>query len=286
MKIAILIGAYKNPTYLDGLIQSLATSKTNVYVHINKYNIGEFTQLIDKYNNVDNVHVYSEYAINWGGTGLLKSQMFVLNKALEDKENGYFHFITGQDILIKSVNELVDFSTKNSNKNFVHVIPFNYEWWMGRYMMYHLFDLINYRKNIINKSAQVLSSRLQKLLHIKRSALPFNKLYAGSSWWSINRSVAQLFVDFFGKEENLKRMKYTCAPDEMYYQSILMNSPLAETNTGENLCYLKWTGEGGSPKLLDENDFQDLKNTCCFFARKVEPDKSAKLIELIKNHIQ
>ena len=36
MKNAFLIGAYINPEYVDSLISSLRSQRSNVYIHVNK----------------------------------------------------------------------------------------------------------------------------------------------------------------------------------------------------------------------------------------------------------
>lgn len=108
-KHAFLIGAYKNPNYLKGLILSLNSPSSNIYVHINRYNFMEFKEIINFFKKHDNIHFYSAVKVKWGGSSLLDSVTYLVGKSLEDSENQYFHLMTGQDILIRPLNELFDF---------------------------------------------------------------------------------------------------------------------------------------------------------------------------------
>ena len=56
---------------------------------------------------------------------------------------------------------------------------------------------------------------------------------------------------------------YTHAPDETIYQCILYNSAFKDSLTGDNLCYLRWTGQP-SPKTLTMDDWGDIKNQSSF----------------------
>lgn len=49
MKHAFLIGAYKNPLYLESLINSLDSEKSNIYVHVNAESWIQFKYLATKY---------------------------------------------------------------------------------------------------------------------------------------------------------------------------------------------------------------------------------------------
>lgn len=66
-KHAFLIGAYKNPNYLKGLILSLNSPSSNIYVHINRHNFMEFKEIINFFEKYDNIHFYSAVKVKWGG---------------------------------------------------------------------------------------------------------------------------------------------------------------------------------------------------------------------------
>jgi len=84
----------------------------------------------------------------------------------------------------------------------------------------------------------------------------------------------------------LKRLRFTFCADEIYFQTILMNSPLKDKIVNNNLRFIDWTRRNGNfPANLDESDFHSLKNSDKIFARKFEFPISEKLKRLIKENI-
>lgn len=71
----------------------------------------------------------------------------------------------------------------------------------------------------------------------------------------------------------------------MICQTILLNAETKFNIVNDNLRFMIWNGSSG-PKILDQNDYENVINSKCFFARKVEPvisDEFVKLIEKYRN---
>lgn len=279
-KIALLIGAYENPSYLDSLVQKLIHPRTNIYIHINTYNSNEFVDMFRRYENHPSVNMYSEYAVKWGGHSLLMSQFFLVKQALQNKENFYFHFITGADILVRPIEELIDFCDTNYKKNYLQVKNITNTYWPLRYLCYNFYDVLNVRNNKFNYFLVKGFARLQYSIHLWRKKWPFAELKGGSGWWSLNRDALEYLYSSLMSKDMKKRWLYTHAPDETIYQCILFNSDFKDSLTGENLCYLEWTGQP-SPKTLTLDDWNKIKESKLFFARKVHPVKSKELINTV-----
>lgn len=285
-KHAFLIGAFQNPEYLKGLVLSLDSDKSNIYIHVNKRNEAEFLEFREWCRQRDNVHFYCSIKINWGGHTMIQSQVFLLKEAMKNEENEIFHFISGQDILVRPLGELFEYC-QNNQGNFIEYRSFpancGVDW--SRYDYYWALEFINYRSGVMAKIIVRGLVLLQRLLHIKRKRPDFSTPMSGSCWWSIRRDAAKVINDYFANKSNWDRIKYTCAPDEFFTHSILFNSPLRDTMTGHNLTYLEWTG-GNGPKILTEIDYEKIKASGLFFARKVIPGMSDKLIEMIYKDIR
>ena len=149
MKHAFLIGAYKNPLYLESLINSLDSEKSNIYVHVNAESWIQFKYLATKYQAKSNVHFLHDIKVLWGGSSLLQSIILLIRSALQEKDNQVFHLITGQDILIKPLSELFAFFDGNPNNYLSWLLPnddiYSFEnGGLGRYNYYLLFDLISH----------------------------------------------------------------------------------------------------------------------------------------------
>lgn len=279
-KVAILIGAYENPDYLDALVKKMIHPRTNIYIHINKYNFNIFFDMFRRYESHPSVHMYCECAVKWGGHSLIMSQFYLAKQALKDDENFYFHFITGADILVRPIEELIEFCDYNIQKNFLQVKNITDEYWTLRYLCYNFYDVFNVRNNKFNYYLVKGIARLQYTFHLWRKKWPFKELKGGSGWWSLNREALEyLYSSLMSKD--LKRLwMYTHAPDETIYQCILYNSAFRDSLTGDNLCYLIWTGQP-SPKTLTMDDWAEIQKSKKFFARKVHPIQSKELINTV-----
>lgn len=281
-KHAFLIGVYKNPNHLKRLILSLDSPSSNIYIHINRYNIREFKYIINFFEKSDNIHFYSAVKVKWGGSSLLESILYLVEKSLKDPENQYFHLITGQDILIRPLNELFDFFRQNKGVNFLSFekLP-RYE--MYRYTLYHLYDIFNVRSSKLTYLCETAVVKLQKIFNVKRKQVS-NKIYWGSGWWSLQRDALEYLFELI-KNKYRKYIRNTFAPDEMICQTILLNAETKFNIVNDNLRFMIWNGSSG-PKILDQNDYENVINSKCFFARKVEPvisDEFVKLIEKYRN---
>lgn len=291
-KHAFLIGVYQNPDYTSTLVELLRGGKrSNIYVHINPLYLDDFSLFIERYANEGNVHIIHTQPVKWGGASLLYSMIDLLKLAMQDDNNGYFHMLTGQDILIKPLTELYNFFDKNNGNNYLQygkdqmqIFTKGYLLGVNRSLYYHLFDKLNYRGNRLHRQIEKYFVKGQQLLGMKR-IWPFNNYYQGSGWFSFNREAVKEILEFL--ETNHKVVEYTFAPDEVIFQSILLNNRTDFHIMNDNLRFILWDnkGEVGSPVILTEKHFEEIKSSHCFFARKIHPEKSKRLIELICNNI-
>lgn len=290
-KHAFLIGLYQNPDYAATLVESLRGERSNIYVHINPLYLHDFKDFMARYSMDNDVQVIHTQPTKWGGYSLLRQILDLLRLAMQDESNGYFHMLTGQDILIKPLTELYQFFDANSERNYLAYgknLMLNpqkgYLLGLNRSQYYHLFDLLNYRGNMFHRQVEKYLVKAQQLFHIKRK-WPFPNYYQGSGWFSLNRMAVTEIMEWL--LVNHKVVEYTFAPDEVIFQSILLNSKTDYHVINDNLRLILWNNQGeiGSPVILTEQHFAQIKSSHCFFARKIHPVKSKRLIELIQNQI-
>lgn len=291
-KHAFLIGAYKSPEYLKYLVDSLRGERSNVYVHINPLFISEFKDFISLYKDSVDVKIISSKKVRWGGVTFLNSIIDLLNLSLEDKGNGYFHLITGQDILIKPLSQLYKFFDNHYGEEFIdcgsNLIKQDekgYLTGLNRSQYYHLFDFLNYRGNRLHRQLEKYFVKTQMALHLNRK-WPFPNYYKGLGWFSFTREAVLEIVNYIQKHRNV--VNYTFAPDEVIFQSIILNSDKNYKVVNNNLRFTQWSNDGevGSSDILTEQHYRSLMKTDAFFARKVDPVRSKNLIELINKYIQ
>lgn len=286
---AILITAYKNIDHLERIIDFFGEG-FNIYIHFDKKSISNnvLHQQLKEKKNIK--YISSKYNINWGGINHLLAILNISREALNCSENSYFHLITGHDFPIKKREEFNKFFDKNDEFSFLENNKLPYEPWpeggLDRLSRYNLYDIINARsgwKEILVKRI----SKVQKTLGIKRTFdKNFPQLYGGSTYWSLNRQCLQYTFDYMNQNPLfLKRFKYSFCSEEIFFQTILLNSPQKEQIVNDNLRFIVWEKRNGNfPANLDMTDYENIKISNAFFARKFEFPISKNLLEsILKN---
>lgn len=283
MKQAILIIGYKS---IDNIMRIIDYFDDNFqfYIHIDKKSNADLTPLYTIKNKA--INIYKEYKVYWGGVSIIKVSLFLVKKALEDKNNIYFHLISDQDFPTKPVTHF--FKLAEEGKNYLVYEKLPRKIWDGnggldRIYYYHFYDNFNARKYGIGRLLRFLVY-LQKLCGIKRSySSNLPKLYGGSNWWSLTREVLQYVINVSENDSFLKRMNYTLASDEIFFQTILVNSKYLKSISNKNLRYVDWElRNGSSPAFLDISDYNKIILSEKIFARKFNNISEALLEKLIK----
>ena len=285
---AILILAHKNIQQVVELSRKL-NSNFNVYIHFDKKMSldNDYLKVLEN----ENIRYISQEDVKWGSWSIVRATIALMNLALSDKDNRYFHLISGQDWPIINSQEIYDFF---EDKNSIYMerysadrVKKSHEEIINWQKYYYYYDVINRRK-LYGKIFHRLTIKLQGLLKINKfKKLKINlDIYAGSQWGSLPRDAVEFALDYLDSHENVYKMFETgfCS-DEFWLPTILANSSKFR-NRYENYNYhfIKWTEQHGSyPAILDENNFIELRQSKAFFARKFDADISRKLIEKLES---
>jgi hypothetical protein len=80
----------------------------------------------------------------------------------------------------------------------------------------------------------------------------------------------------------MKFMETVRFPEEMLFQTLLMNSEFSGDCINDDLRFVKWIHGKSNPEILDEHHFEEIRNAGSkFFARKFDAERSARLITLL-----
>ena len=280
--IAILILAHHNPEQLSLLIEHLQPD-FDIYVQIDKKSNLE----IDSLPKAENIHCYKEIEVFWGDISQVLNMKYILEKAFDHGDYERYCFISGDDLPIKSNQYIKDFFSKNSENIFMYANPLPITTWGFN----HGFDRLDrywFMKIGHRKTAKLLGRVTliaQRLLGIKRKRFDMD-YYAGSNWVNLTReSVTYIFNFLQEHPEFLKKLKYSRATDEIWIQSIIMNSPFKEKVINDDIRYIDWTTGPDFPKTLNSEDFPMLMASNSLFARKFNFSTKTDVILLLLNKI-
>ena len=95
--------------------------------------------------------------------------------------------------------------------------------------------------------------------------------YGGSGYWCLSRACVKYVLSYVRSHPEVPRFfATTYIPDEMFFQTILANSPLQKEIVSALIHYLDWSGGGGSPSILNAEMLPAAFASGAWFARKFE----------------
>lgn len=128
---------------------------------------------------------------------------------------------------------------------------------------------------------------LSRILPNRRKTPKEFEFFGGKTWWSFTEKSAAYILRFYDKNKKFNSFfKYTLIPDEMYFQTLLLNSPFKEKIENNYLREIEWEGgDGTHPIIFTKKDIERLKNSKNLFARKFDLDIDPDIFDLIDNEI-
>jgi core-2/I-Branching enzyme len=83
------------------------------------------------------------------------------------------------------------------------------------------------------------------------------------------------------RPEVVRFFRHVKMPDEIYVQTVLLNSPLRETIVADDIHYIDWSRGGSHPKTLGTEDYAKIVASGKLFARKFDPVHDAQILDLL-----
>lgn len=298
MKIAFLILAHKNPNHLLSLVRKLSHKNDTFFIHVDKKS--EIKDFQDEFIDSEiNIHFLKErYNIRWGGLEMVQATLKGIGAALKYELNfDHYILLSGADYPIQPASSIRLFYEENKHKSFIEFQPFPIE-----SLRFGGMDRINcYSTSVFGKRETFLPQKWQNSLSWKGKSLnfalrmkfigksarkfPYNwQAYYGSQWWSLSHEAIQFIMSFLKTNPDyIAYHKYSLIPDEMFFQSILLNAyPNKELLINDNKRFIKFLKGSSHPKALQVEDLEEMLFSGKLFARKFEEE--SKIINLIDNN--
>lgn len=275
MRTAHLILTYTDPNQTERMITNMMHEDFDFYIHVDKkFDINPHLFL----KKLPNVYfINNRVNVKWAGYNTVKATFEcikeIVGKGIDYK---YINFLSGQDYPLKPAAFLADFFDKHTGTEFLSYRDIKNEWQEGLIRMEKYF-LANYNFRGKNRIENVINFIMPK------RKLPYNlHPYGKSMFWMLSPEAAMYVVNKVEGDKKLINFFSLCwASDEFVFQTMLLNSSYKDKIVNENFRYIDWSLGGASPKLLEEEDFEAVKNSSMLFIRKVDGKKSAGLLDLI-----
>lgn len=272
MKMAIIMQCHRNSDQVNRIIDFFNDKDIDIYIHIDKKS--NIQQEIKKRDNVFILN--NSIDVRWARYSQVEATLCLMKQVqLSKKTYKYIHFISGQDYPVKSIEYIKEFF-ENNNNQYVNYFEFpNNELvknGIDRYAVYYPQWIIDRPKCFWKRLLRVIYREIILISKIfKRNCKDMPKFYGGSSWFSITGECMEYILKFLN--ENMYFEKFfenSIYPDEMFFQTIILNSKYQKYVVNDNLRYLDWSQGKESPKVLENIDVEYAINSNKIFARKIE----------------
>ena len=280
-KQAVLITVYKDYEQVKRLIEKL--SGCYIYVHVDKKSKQLFCDLTNEYKGEEHVIVVSKFKVTWGSYNHLQAVMCLMKLAIQNSSVKYVHVISGQDYPIVDEERFAEFD--NCEKVFMTCKCLNEtdDGVASRYDLLHPFaSLLDIRSKHYK--------RVDKRFRCHRARIGRFKvgdLFKGMIWASMPMTVCKYVCEFVNTISGRLfhfGLRFSEIPEEVFFQTILMHSKYRDFVVKDNLRFTLWQVKNGSfPGVLDESDYEAIRNSNAVFARKIDSVYSLNLIERIDN---
>lgn len=261
--IAHFILAHAHPNQLFRLVSKLSYPNTVFFIHIDlKSNQEDFEIVLNKMDNV--YFIRKRIDIQWATYSMVEATINGFKEIVDSGLNiDFVNLLSAQDYPIKSAASFHAYLQQNSGKAFMHCLDVETEWKEA------ILRVREYHFNHWNFPGKY---RFQKLVNflLPHRRMPDGLIPVGrSQWFTISlKHVVFLIKRVESAPKIVKFFRFTWAPDELIFQTLLYNSAFKEDIISNNLRYIDWSQGLKNPKLLTSLDFNEFMQSDKFFARK------------------
>lgn len=295
--IHYLMLVHKDFNQAQLLINKLKTINSRIYVHVD-WKVKYFPEFKDA------ELINNRVKTNWWWFSQIKTELNWVREVYGNmKEWDHIVIISwqcrpikGMDYIEKYINGLWDESCLNYVKiddltiTKVDRYYFNDIDFHMSHLNKWLYNLIeNMWHSLWGSKIPVTNMILHKIVSFilpKRKYLLNNyKLYKWGNWITMSYKHTKRAIEFLDSEKwkkFLNAFKYTNCADEIFFQTLLYNSPMKSEVRNETLWYTKRPENSSSPYTITEEFYDELIKSDKLFARKFDINVDWKIVEKLE----
>lgn len=260
LRIAYLILVHKNPDQLDRLLNRLAYPDTVFYIHVDaKADLNAFQAAVKPLPAGEIVWLTKRTAVSWGNFSLSAAYLAGFDAILQtDSEPDFIITLSGQDYPIATNEALRNWLNEHRDQTILDHLEITDEYpdirdRVERYFLstvphrtivYPFINPEKLKKRVFNTVLQ-----LSHLFKLPRQMPMEHQLYFGTNWFQLKTLTARYLIDFCqANPDYVKFFRTTYVPEEILFQTILMNAPepIRQTIYNQRLTFMQWDRPPGS----------------------------------------
>lgn len=276
MRIAYIVSAYRYAGQLARLIHRLQDPGTSFLVHIDRKSPIQ-DEVAARVDGVPGLQFLKRHRCVWGGFGHVAATLEGIRAICDGRVAcDYVVLLTGQDYPLKSNEVIRDTLRKADGRAFMEHFPLPTEHWEGGGLDRVL------RRHVRWLGRHVVFPRGLDSPFVRRFPMGLQP-FGGSSYWCLPRDCVEYIGAFVRRHPRFVRFfRYADVPDEIMFQTILLNSSLRDRVVDDNLRHVEWPdATSGSPAVLTTDDFDALAASPKLFARKFDVTVDATILDLV-----
>ena len=282
MKIAYIILAHRYPEQLIRFVLRLNNDNVSFFIHIDKKASNEvFYQIQNDLHSIKHIYFLKRYRCFWGDFNIVKATLEGIKGVVKAGiDFDYVILLSGQDYLIKPISQLENFLKNNEGKEFMEFFALDSRnKWTDQGGYFQAF------KRIDSWHFRFRSKHL--CLNRKRQFPIGLEPYGGTQWWCLSKQCIEYINNFIIQNNAfVNYFKYVFIPDEVFFQTIILNSPFKDNVINDDLRYVDWENPNPNvPAILSETDWTTIINSSKFFARKFDITRDPKILDMIDQNI-
>ena len=276
MSLAYLIITHKTPEQLGMLLDALQHPDDLFIIHISKKTEpGLARQLRLACGDAPNVRFLEPRPIVWGGWDLAAVELDAMALALKEGAH-WTHYInlSGQDFPLKPVSEIKStLVASDPNTNYMGYRPLSSKAFSFRVRCWFAHS--------------ERDGRLQRDWALNPTPRILGKLYHGLKWGIFSRAFCEWLCEDGPQVQAAKAyFSRTKIPDEMLMQTLILNSPFAETVDRDHKREVEFDDGSPNPIIYTSSDLDRLKASPAFFARKFDIEVDADVLNALAEHVR
>lgn len=272
MRIAYVILAHQLPDQLVRLVRRLDAPGALFLIHVNRRSDDAVLESVRAgLADLPNVAYLRRHALHWAGFGHVRATLEGLDELHRRGEPyDYAALLTGQDYPIKPVAAIERTLAGGGGRSFmVHDrMPGGLADGMRRIEHWHW--------------RRIGRPRGWHLRVPMRRRFPLGLVpYSGSSYWWLTREAVEHVRAFVAEHPGYVRFfRHVDVPDECFFHTILLNSPLRDRIVCDELRLVDWT-RPTMPAIFGVDDLELLRSSPALMARKFDARVDARILDLI-----
>jgi hypothetical protein len=270
MKQVFLIHAHKDLDQLNTLVAQLCDEDFVVWVNL------------DRKAAIDPARVHpaarlvaQRIDIRWGDFSQVAATLNSLREiAAAVPEFDKVVFLSAQDFPLLPNVRLKEELAALAGRELLDVVPIGPGGWPVAFR-YQYFHRQGRAGHLAEAVAHTLFFPNRTLRRMPGGMAP----YGGSSWWALSRACVSAVLERAADPALTRFFRSVMCPDEMFFQTLVMNSRFRDQVLSNNFRYIQWPAEGApNPVVLEEGDFERIRASGAHFCRKLDSKISAALL--------